>query len=394
MSSDRDEPIETALQCEDEIIVLTIPIIKKTVKLSQENLRLLLQLTPILAVLAAFAFSSVFLVFSGFNPIILYIEIFNGALGIPRRTSETITRAAPLIIGAIAICVAFKARSYNMGGVGQLFAGAIGATIIAAYIPGAITTPLSSHNQGIIPIFIHIPLMMSVAILLGAGVAFIPAILKTEFGANESVTSILMNYVVNAIAMFLLRVTLKAPDAEQPISLYFPASARLPRPFAFLGLQFDIGIIIAIIIAPLIYILLSKTRIGYQIRITGFNPKAAKASGLSTRKSIWIAMALSGGLFGLAGMITVSGSLGYMDVFFPTTTGVLGYSAISTALLANLSPLLSIVSGIFFAVLESGSTRIAYILGVPGSLSSILEGLILLFVLLSEVVRRRLRQHV
>ena len=193
--------------------------------------------------------------------------------------------------------------------------------------------------------------------------------------------------------LFSIRLPLKAPDTDAPISLYFPASARLPRPFAFLGMQTDIGIIIALIIAPLALILLSKTRIGYQIRMTGANPHAAKSCGLQTRRSIWLAMGLSGALFGLAGMITVSGGYGYMDVFYSSTTGVLGYSAISTALLATLNPFLTIISGLFFAIIESGNTRIAYILGVPASLSAILEGLILVFVLFSEVARRRLEQY-
>ena len=377
----------------NDLAFFNIPFLNKQIVLNKKNRQFIIKMIPILSVFGALLISSFLILFAGNNPLQTYFELFNGAFGSPRRLGETIMKAAPLILGGIGICIAFKARVYNIGGYGQLVAGGIIATFIAGYIPGAIVGEITQNNSGIIPPFIHLPLMAIGAVTIGMIVGVIPGILKTEFSMNEAVTTIIFNYLIQLVVTYILRVPLHDPRQDRPISVLFPESARLPRPFAFLGIQTDIGIFLVLAIAPLVMILFNKTRIGYQIRMTGANLEAAKVCGLQTKRSIWIAMALSGGLFGLAGMIAVSGAWGYFDLYFFGSTASVGFTGIAVALLAYLNPILSIVSGLFFASLEIGSIRLAFILGIPANLSAAIQGLILIFLLIGEFLKKRVERY-
>lgn len=386
-TTDKDQPVDTPTSYEDELIQFRLPLIKKEISLTKRRRGLIVKIIPFVSALLALIAGGFLIFLFGVNPISAYQAILYGAFGSPRRLGQTIVIATPLIIGGIAVSVAFKTRMWNIGGVGQYLIGALGATIIAGYIPGAITTPISNQNEGIIPLFLHLPLMLIVAMAAGAIIGLIPAILKTEFNMNEVVSTVMINYIVTSFVLFTLRLPLSDPRRGDPISVIFPSSARLPTPFTALGINMDVGILLALVVAPLLWFLLYKTRLGYQMRITGSAPKASRACGLETRKAVWSAMLISGALFGLAGFVHMSGVWGYFDIYFVDDTG---YASIPVGILAYFNPILCLLTGFFFGILKIGAVRLSYVFQIPQSLSAVIQGLIMIFLLVGEFIRRRL----
>ena len=388
LGKNEDKSIQEKVSSEEEIIQLRIPLIKKEITLSKKRLGFIVKIIPFASVILALMFGGFLIFLIGVNPISAYQAILYGAFGSPRRLGQTIVISTPLIIGGIAVALAFKTQMWNIGGFGQYLIGALGATYIAGYIPGAITTAISYENEGIIPIFLHLPLMLVIAMGLGAFVALIPAILKTEFKMNEAVTTVMINYIINAFIVFSLRIPLSDPRRGDPMSVLFPSSARMPTPFTSLGITMDIGIVFVLIVAPLMWFLLYRTRLGYQMRMTGYSPRASSACGLENRKAVWTAMLLSGALFGLAGFIHISGVWGYYDLYFVDDTG---FAAIPVGILAYLNPLLCVITGFFFGILKIGAVRLSYAYAIPQSLSSVIQGTVMIFMLIGEFIRRRLK---
>ena len=334
-------------------------------------------LIPSLAILTAVVLGGLIIALVKGNPLLAYVGLIQGSFGSAKALSETAVWATPYIFAGLAVALAFKGGLFNIGAEGQLGIGAVVSALIGYALPGWLGVN--------IPTIIHLPL----AILLGmAGGAFWAAIvgfLKAYTGGHEVINTIMMNYIALNTISYLLNGPMKDPNpanvtARTPL---IADSARIPTIFSN-GLRVHWGFVLALVVAFLVWWLLNKTTLGFEIRTVGANPDAAKYAGINVKRTIIMTMALSGMLAGLAGAIEVTGlnyrhelgfSLGY------------GFDAIAIALLGKSHPLGVILAAILFAAMRNGATRMQFLTQMPVDLISMLQALILLFVAADAIVR-------
>jgi general nucleoside transport system permease protein len=338
----------------------TKPLIPKTSILSSLT-------APLFSLLAALGVGAVFIAATGRNPVAAYAALLNGAFGNSYRIAETLVAATPLTIMALGIIIAFKASVFNVGGPGQEHMGAIMSTWVGVYLT--------------LPSFIHLPLVIITGFVGGALWALLPAVLKAKYHINEIVVTIMMNYLAINIVGFLVSGPMLEPGAWIPWTSQLQVTARLPLIVGRLHADF----LIALVAIPLVYIFLSKTVLGYKLRVVGANPKAAKYAGINITRSVMLSMILSGGLIGLAGMGEIAGVfLRVQEGFSPGY----GYTCIPVALLAKLNPLAVLPAAIIFGMLYSGGLAMKAI-GVPTAITDVIQGTVLIFLLASELITRR-----
>ncbi|NLK34882.1 MAG: ABC transporter permease [Gracilibacteraceae bacterium] len=338
---------------------MTIRAIKKS-----EPGRMKAALIRIGAMILALAASSLFILLLRLNPIDVYLKMVQGAFGTAYRVKETIVKTIPLVITSLGIGIAFKMQFWNIGGEGQIAMGAFAASYFALYM-----------NDMPKPVLL---LVMILASMLAGGLwALIPAFFKAQWGTNETIVTLMMNYIALKWVMFLQYGPWRDPNSLGfPKIANFPENAVLPK---LLGVH--IGWVFALILVVAVYIFINHTKKGYEIAVIGESINTARYAGINIKKTILIAIMLRGGLCGLVGMIQASAVNYTLSV---EITGGVGYTAIITAWLAALSaPLILIVSFLFAALLEGGS-YIQTVFGIPQSAAEILQGLILFFVLGSE----------
>ena len=299
------------------------------------------------------------------SPLKAYEAMWRGAFGTRNGVAETMLRATPLLLAGLGVLIAFRCGLWNIGAEGQLYAGALGATLAGVYLP-----PL--------PPIIHLFLVMLGGFIFGALYGALPGLMRAYRGANEIVTTIMLNYLAIFGISFLVNGPLRDSNQllPQPQSFAVAVTARLPKILA--GTRANAGIFIALAAAAVVYVLLWKTVPGFRIRIVGQNPTAARFGGVNVKRYIVLAMALSGGLAGLAGMTEVAGVRGYL---IPNLSLNYGYTAIAVALLGGLHPAGVIVSAFFFASLGVGADGLQRSVGVPTATVLIIQGLVLVFVL-------------
>jgi len=317
------------------------------------------------AVLLSIVFAGLVIAILGFNPVRVFSQILNGAVGSQMRLNQTILRAIPLIITSMGVLVAFKMKFWNIGGEGQIMMGAMGATYIALNLPGDLPSIL---------LFI---LMGVAAMLCGGAWAFIPAFFKARFGTNETIFTLMMNYIAIKWVTYLQFDLWKDPNsAGFPQVAPFPANAVMPKVFGI-----HAGWIIAIVAVVLIYIFINHTKVGYEITVVGESVETARYAGMNIKRIIITAMLISGGLCGLTGMVQASAiekTLTY------SLSANYGFTAIITTWLGRLSaPAIAVVCFVF-AMLIQGGAYLQIALSVPAAVSVMIEGIILFFVLGSE----------
>ncbi len=338
---------------------------------------------PLLAALAAFIFGAIILILMGTNPLVAYRAMFNGAFGNKNALVETLVKAVPLLLIALGICIAFRAKVTNIGAEGQMIVGALVATAfgLAVNWPG----------------WIVIPMAMSIGFLSGALWGAIPGALKAYFNVNEILSTVMMN----AIAVQLMNYLLGGPmmDPQQAAALgKLPETARLNSAYHLPRLmpptRLHAGIIIALVLAILVYIMLFHTTLGYRIRAVGFNPFASRYGGIRVRRQVVIALLLSGAMAGLAGTIQVYG-LNYRMITDGSPTGFTasaGYNGIVTALFGGLHPLGVIPASFFFGALLVGANSMQRMTQVPSAFVTALNGIVVIFVV-SAAIWRELRER-
>jgi len=343
-------------------------------------------LMPLFAVLAALLVGAVMLLLLGANPIEAYAALINGAFGSVNAVSETVVKAIPLMLVGVGICVSFRAGVINIGGEGQLIIGALSATALA----------LAFQNW---PPYLLLPAVMLVGFLGGAVWGGIPGILKAYFNVNEILSTIMLNIVAVQGMNFLLRGILIDPQ-EIERGTRIPQTQRLPvaadLPVLISETRLHAGIIIAIIIAILTYIFLWRTSLGYRIRAVGLSPYASRYAGINVKQYTVLALAISGAFAGLAGAILVFGSESHRMVTDGSATGFTGsagFNGIVAALFGGLHPITTIPSSILFGALLVGANSLQRATQVPSALIGALNGLVVVFVVSSEVLRRKLAQR-
>jgi simple sugar transport system permease protein len=342
--------------------------------------RLIDGLLPVFAALAALVVGAVILLFLDVNPIEAYKALFEGAFGSPNALAETIVKATPLLLVAIGICISFRGDVINIGGEGQMIVGALLATWVGLSLTGLYG-------------WFVILLAMMAGFLGGAFWGGIPGYLKAYFNVNEILSTVMMNAIAVQLMNFLLRGPMIDPSQAE-LASKIPQTARLLEFFRLPRLvptRLHLGALIAVILAILVYILLWRTTLGYRIRAVGQNPHAARYAGINVQRFIVLALLLSGAFAGLAGtnqvfgvnyrMITDGSSSGF--------TGGAGFNGIVVALFGQLHPLWSIPASVLFGGLLVGANSMQRAVQVPSAFVTVLNGLVVIFVVSSEIWRRR-----
>lgn len=333
-------------------------------------------LVPVLAVFTALVVGAVIILIVGGNPIAAYLGLFQGALGSARALSETTVWATPYIFAGLAVALAFKGGLFNIGAEGQLAFGAVASAWVGYKLPELLRVNL--------PTVLHLPLAVGAGMLAGGLWGAIPGWLKARTGAHEVINTIMMNYIALNLTSFLLNGPMKDPN---PINV----SARTPQiaesarfPSIFPGFRLHWGFILALGVAALVWWVLRKTTLGFDIRTSGANPDAARYAGVNVRRTIVVSMLLSGMLAGLAGAIEVTGLNYRHELGFAVGYG---FDAIAIALLGKNHPLGVVLASLLFGALRNGATRMQFLTQIPVDVISVIQALILLFVAADVIIR-------
>jgi ABC-type uncharacterized transport system permease subunit len=330
---------------------------------------------PLLALGATVVIGSLLAMIAGADPFAVLGLILRGAAGSKFALLETLNRATPLIFTGLAIAVAFRAKLWNIGAEAQLYAGAVMAALLGT---GALA----------LPSWALLPLMAVMAMLAGALVLLGPALLKVRFGVDEVVTTLLLNFVMLLFVSYLLEGPMKDPmGMGWPQSARLITDARLPRIATGLRLHWGFGL--ALMAALVVWVIQSRTTLGYAMRAVGLNRQAAEFAGIPVgRVILWTAL-ISGGLAALAGFSEVAGLKGNLTL---DISPGFGYTGIIVAMLALLNPLGVVASAIFVAGVFVGADSMSRAAGVPTYIADIMLAVALLTMVLAIALTRfRLR---
>jgi simple sugar transport system permease protein len=342
--------------------------------------RLIDALLPVFATLAALGVGAVMLLFLKVNPIEAYAALWEGAFGSPNALAETLTKATPLLLVALGICISFRGGVINIGGEGQMILGALTATWLG----------LTFTDW---PWWMLIPLAMLFGFLGGAVWGGIPGVLKAYFNVNEILSTVMMNAIAVQLMNFLLRGPMIDPSQAE-LASKIPQTARLIEVLHLARLaptRLHSGALIAVILAILVYFLLWRTIHGYRIRAVGQNPDASRYAGINVKRYIVLSLLLGGAFAGLAGAIQVYG-VNYRMITDGSSsgfTGNAGFNGIVVALFGQLHPIWSIPASVLFGALLVGANSMQRVVQVPSAFVTALNGLVVVFVVSSEFIRRR-----
>lgn len=336
-------------------------------------------MVPLTSLVLALAVGGMLLLAVGVNPITAYGAMVKGAFIGRVAFTETLVRATPLILTGLSVALAFRMLFWNIGAEGQLVMGGVAASGVALFLPEAVPSIPQSP-------WIYLPLMGLAAMVAGALWGLVPALLKSTLGVNEIITTLMFNYIAILFYQYLFTDPWKDPGG-----LGFPGSAEFGR-FAWLPRfsgRLNFGLVVGIVAAVLLWLVFTKSKWGYEIALIGENERAARYAGVSVFRNIVLVMVVSAGLAGLAGFVEVSGISHKLQQGLAVGNG---FSGIIVAWLAKLHPLRVIGVAILLAGLFVGGDQIQITLGLPSSISQVLQGAILLFVLGGDIFSRyRLR---
>jgi len=326
-------------------------------------------LVRVASILFGIVLACVVIAILGYDPFATFSALLGGAFGSKSALINTITIAIPLAITAVGLAVAFRMKFWNIGGEGQIIMGCVCATFVSHNMPAS--TP------GIILI-----ILMGIAGFFGGAVwALIPGIFRVYSRTNETLFTLMMNYIALCFVQYLHYVLWRDPAAFGfPKIKPIQTQAHLP---VWGGIH--IGWIIAIALAAAVFFIIRKTKLGFEIRVVGESAPTANYAGMNVKKVMLTGVIISGGIVGLAGMVKLCGNVFTLS---PSITGNAGFTAIIIAWLSNLSaPVIMIVS-VLIAALEQGSQVIQIKLQVPSAVASIIQGLILMSTLGAEFFMR------
>lgn len=318
------------------------------------------------AVLSAIVCSMLVLILMGLNPVTVYGNIFKGCFGTFYRFKQVVCKAVPLTILSLGCCVAFKMKFWNIGAEGQFYMGAFAATWAYMLFPNA-------------PGGILLPLMAVFALVAGGIFALIPAALKIKWGTSETLVTLMLNYVAQKWVSYLKYSYLPWRDPHgggSPKIVGFTDNAVLPSLFGI-----HIGWLIALLLVLVMYFILKKTKFGYEVSVIGESFDTAKYAGINVSRTIVIAVVLSGGLCALAGMIQASAIERSLT---DNMSNGMGFTAVITTWLSQLDPVITLVVSFVFSVLLQGGSYLQTSMGVPDSMGTIIQTIIIFFVLGSE----------
>ena len=326
--------------------------------------------TMVLALGAGMVCIGMIFLFCGANPLFAFKKIFTGSFGSVYGVKETITKAIPLILIGGGLTLAFKAKFWNIGAESQLLMGAILGTWVGL-----------NWGPALPPVMI-VPLMFIAGFIGGAFWGLIPAVLKLRFSINEVISTLMLNYIC---AEFLTLLIVGPWKSKKKFG--FPYTDDLPDS-AILSLLpgtriHIVTLMLALFTVVLLSLVIYKTRFGYEVRVIGENPDAAKYAGIDFTRTTLLIMTISGGMAGLAGVGEVAGIHHYLSYPDSISSGY-GFTAIIVAWLAKLNPVYVIFSGLFFAGVLVGGDAIQISLGLPAATVEIFNGTMLIFLIMGD----------
>jgi general nucleoside transport system permease protein len=322
---------------------------------------------PLWAVLISFLVGSVVILGAGANPLQAYLALVLGAIGNQGLIATTLVKSVPLMLGGLAIALAFRSGVFNIGVEGQIYMGALfsvwGGTALA------------------LPPVIHLVVALALGMLGGFLWSAIPGYLKATRGFNEVVVTIFMNYIAIDLVDFLVQGPMRESGWNYQTK-QVAGTARLPNILP--GTDLHLGLIVALIAAGLVYVLLFHTPLGFRLRMVGANAEAARYAGVKVTRMTVLAMALSGALAGLAGAVEILGvQFRLLSGFSPGW----GFDSIAVALVGQLHPVGLLVSAIFFAALRTGANSMQTAVGLPVVVVYVIQGLTVLFMMVGTAVQ-------
>ncbi len=333
--------------------------------------RLLFALKSVWAVLAALVCGSFLIMLAGSDPIAAYTALFHGAFVDYWGFAATLVKTCPLLLAGLAVVLPLRAGLFNIGGEGQIYIGALFATIVALYVPE-------------LPGPIHIALASIAGAIGGALWALLPAILKAYQRINEIIVTLLMNFVALHFVSFVVSGPMMEEGAPYPYSPEIPLGLFLPHILP--RTDAHLGVVIAVVFALILYVVFRRGVAGYTLSTVGENPHAARYAGMSVERHIIVSFLVAGAFAGLAGTFEV---LGHRYRLFHAFSQGYGYDGIVVAFLANLNPLFAIVSALFLAGLRSGANVMQRAVGVQVTVVEAIQGLVIIFVAISLAFRYR-----
>lgn len=346
--------------------------------------------SAVIAILFGFCVAAVILASAGYDPIGSFAALFNGAFGKPKYISNVIIKATPLLLTGSAVAFAYKAGLFNIGGEGQYIAGTVLAVVVGSQIN--------------LPAPLQIPIVILVGTLGGAVLGGLVGWLKARFGIHEVITSIMFNWIALYLNNFVVQTdlfhkansTATIPVNDSSFTMLLPnwkvskegmnALSGIPW-FKEMLVKTDmnVGILVAIVAAVFIWWLLTRTKVGYEIRAVGLNKDAAQFAGISVEKNVVLCMVISGALCGLAGALTITGtsphSISTLAAFENN-----GFNGLSVAFIAGCSPIGCIPASFLFAGLIYGGQSVQQVMGAPTEIINIMIGTIVFFMALGGIV--------
>lgn len=321
------------------------------------------------AILMSLLIAAVIMLLSGYHPLEAYLALLNGAFGSKTSIANTLSKSIPLLFTGLSFAFASKGGIFNIGGEGQLYAGAMASTVTALMLQG-------------LPAFIVLPAAVIAGFLAGALAGGMIGAVKAKLQMNEVIFAIMLNYILQYFTSFLVNYPLKEEGSmtAQTISIgeQYMFTRLIPRT------QLTTALLLGIILAVIMLWFFKKTRLGFHIRAVGENKFAAQAAGIPMTVTAVLTMCISGGLAGLAGVTEVFGKTGrFIDGFSPG----FGFTGIAVAVLAGNNPVAILLSALLFGILETGSMKMSYTAGISTSMVNVIQGLVILFVATPNIIR-------
>jgi ABC-type uncharacterized transport system permease subunit len=325
---------------------------------------------PLISITIAIVIGTAMMLVMHYNPVSAYAALWQGSFGNLFDVAETLKTAVPLLLCGLGIAFSFQAGAFNIGAVGQMYLGALAAVVIGGQFAG-------------LPAPLHITLATLAALLAGGLWALIPGLLKIYSGANEIISTILMNYIGIYLVDYMISGPIKAGGhSDAPTS--WPALPSAIYPKLIPRTQLHIGLIIAGVVMIVLFVVMRYTTLGQRVRIVGQNPVAARHAGIRADRVFLLTFFVSGSLAGLAGASEVLGyQVRLISGFAPNT----GYDAIAVALLAGFEPFMVGLSALFFAGLQTGAVAMEAVAKMPSQLVGMIRVLAILAVLAASSPR-------
>lgn len=324
-----------------------------------------------MGLLLAGVISALIIALSGANPLFALKLMFLGSFGSISSITDTLVKATPLMLAGLGLVVSFRTGLISIGSEGQIIVGGFTAALCGVYL-------------GFLPGWLLI-IAMIISGAVGGGLwGAIAGYLKAQFGVSEVINTIMLNYVAHYLIFFMVDGPFEDPGGYVPQSAEIAVQAYLPMIIP--GTRLHLGFVFALISVVAVWFLLWRSPLGFQMRFVGCNREAARFSGISVKRNFVLSMAISGGFAGIAGMVQIGGV--HHRLISGFSSGY-GFDAMAAALLGQKHPIGTVIASVFFGALRMGATEVQMVLQVPVSLVYIVQGLIILFVLMEELLGKK-----